>query len=114
MRRVLLPGVTTLVRPVASRRDAATQRLWETLQQLLDDEQRGALDGLLEVPEGHRNSQLDKLRRPPTRVSGPAMVDALQRVSEILGRCSFRTPDLALGGLRSLRDPAAPDEDESI
>ncbi|MFD4190516.1 Tn3 family transposase [Amycolatopsis thermoflava] len=84
-RRVLLPGVTTLVRLVASRREAANQRLWATLHQLLDDEQRGALDGLLEVPEGQRNSQLDKLRRPPVRVSGPAMVDALQRAAEILG-----------------------------
>nr|WP_235883850.1 DUF4158 domain-containing protein [Saccharopolyspora elongata] len=84
-RRELLPGMTTLVRLVASRREVATQRLWATLHQLLDDEQRGALDGLLEVPEEHRNSQLDKLRRPPTRVSGPAMVDALQRAAEILG-----------------------------
>ncbi|TDD40918.1 DUF4158 domain-containing protein [Saccharopolyspora elongata] len=75
-RRVLRPGVTTLGRLVASRQKAATPRLWETLYQLLDDEQRAALDGLLEVPEGHRNSQLDKLRRPPTRMSGPAMVDA--------------------------------------
>jgi hypothetical protein len=40
-RRVLLPGVTTLVRLVASRREVATQRLWETLHKLLDDEQRG-------------------------------------------------------------------------
>ena len=39
-RRVLLPCVTTLVRLVASRRDSAKQRLWETLYRLLDDEQR--------------------------------------------------------------------------
>ncbi len=73
------------MRVVASRRKAAAKRLWKRLHQLLDDEQRTALDGLLEVPEGHRNSQLDKLRRPPTRVSGPAMADALQRAAEILG-----------------------------
>ncbi|MGW3473635.1 Tn3 family transposase [Saccharopolyspora sp. NPDC000995] len=84
-RRVLLPGVTTLVRLVASRREAANQRLWETLHRLLDDEQRSTLDELLEVPDGQRSSQLDKLRRPPVRVSGPAMVDALQRAAEILG-----------------------------
>jgi TnpA family transposase len=84
-RKVLLPGVTRLVRLVAARREAANRRLWETLCDLLDDEQRAALDGLLEVPEGHRNSRLDTLRRPPVRVSGPAMVDALQRASEILG-----------------------------
>ncbi|MEV0087611.1 Tn3 family transposase [Saccharopolyspora sp. NPDC050642] len=84
-RKVLLPGVTRLARLVGSCREAANQRLWETLHDLLDDEQRAALDGLLEVPDGHRNSHLDRLRRPPVRVSGPAMVDALQRAAEILG-----------------------------
>lgn len=84
-RRVLLSGVSTLARLVAARCEAANQRLWATLHQLLDDEQRAALDGLLEVPDAHRNSRLDTLRRPPVRVSGPAMVDALQRASEILG-----------------------------
>lgn len=69
-RKVLLPGVTTLVRLVASRRETANQRLWETMHDLLDDEQRTALDGL---------------QWPPVRVSGPAMVDALRRASEILG-----------------------------
>ncbi len=82
---MLLPGVTTLVRLVASRRKVATQRLWETLHQLLDGEQRAGLDGLLELPEWYRNSRLDTLWRPPTRVSGPAMVDALQRAAELLG-----------------------------
>ncbi|MDT8913481.1 Tn3 family transposase [Amycolatopsis sp. PS_44_ISF1] len=84
-RRVLLPGVSTLVRLVASRRDAATQRLWETLHALLTGEQKALLDGLLEVAAGDRYSPLDALRRPPTRVSGPAMVAALERAGEILG-----------------------------
>lgn len=44
-RRVLLPGVSTLVRLVAARREAAAQRLWSTLHELLDDGQRTALDG---------------------------------------------------------------------
>lgn len=83
--RVLLPGVTTLVRLVAARREAANRRLWETLHEALDDDQRATLDDLLEVPEGHRTSRLDRLRRPPVRVSGPAMVDALHRAAEILG-----------------------------
>lgn len=81
----MLPGVSTLVRLVASRRDAATQRLWETLYALLTDEQKLLLDKLLEVDDGDRHSTLDKLRRPPTRVSGPAMIGALERAAEILG-----------------------------
>ncbi|HSK89835.1 MAG TPA: DUF4158 domain-containing protein [Euzebyales bacterium] len=83
--RVLLPGVTTLVRLVASRREAATQQLWDTLYGLLTEEQKAMLDGLLEVAEGQRYSRLDTLRRPPTNVSGPAMIGALERAAEILG-----------------------------
>ncbi|MFF0145757.1 DUF4158 domain-containing protein [Amycolatopsis sulphurea] len=85
-RRALLPGVTTLVRLVASRRDVATQRLWETLYALLTDEQKAMLDRLLDVGDGHRTSRLDALRRPPTRVSGPVMIEALERAAEILGQ----------------------------
>lgn len=84
-RRALLPGVSTLVRLVASRRDTATQRLWDTLYVLLTDEQKSLLDSLLDVADGHRYSTLDMLRRPPTRVSGPAMIGALERAAEILG-----------------------------
>lgn len=84
-RRVLLPGVSTLVRLVAARRDAASQQLWESLAALIDDEQQVMLDGLLEVPDGDRYSRLDTLRRPPTRVSGPGMVAALERAAEIHG-----------------------------
>lgn len=84
-RRTLLPGVSTLVRLVASRREAASTRLWETLYALLTDEQKSLLDSLLDVADGQRYSTLDALRRPPTRVSGPAMIGALERAAEILG-----------------------------
>jgi len=84
-RRVLLPGVSTLARLVARVRGAAMQRLWETLSGLLTAQQARALELLLEVPEGARASDLERLRRGPTRVSGKAMVAALDRVSEIRG-----------------------------
>jgi len=61
------------------------QRLWDTLSGLLTAQQAGALEFLLEVPEGARTSDLERLRRAPTRVSGKAMVAALDRVSEIRG-----------------------------
>jgi TnpA family transposase len=38
---------------------------------------------LLITPEGARYSLLDRLRRPPTRISGPALVNALERLEEI-------------------------------
>jgi hypothetical protein len=80
---VLLPGVTTLARLVARVRDEATQRLFDTLASLPSPEQRSLLDALLEVPAGARISDLERWRRSPTKASGPAMVKALERVTEI-------------------------------
>ncbi|MET7503281.1 Tn3 family transposase [Streptomyces microflavus] len=82
-RRVLLPGVTTLTRLVASVREAANQRLWDTLYGLLNTGQRAVLDSLLSVPPGARVSELDRLRRGPVRVSGPQMKWSLERAEEI-------------------------------
>lgn len=82
---VLLPGVSTLARLVASERDAATKRLWETLSGLLSSDQARTLDSLLEVPEGARSSVLEELRTGPRTVSGRGMVKALHRVSELAG-----------------------------
>lgn len=62
-RRVLLPGVSRFARLVASVREAANQRLWETLHGLLTPGQRAVLDELLAVPTGARVSELDRLRR---------------------------------------------------
>lgn len=81
---MLLPGVTTLARLVASVREAANQRLWDTLYGLLTVGQRGVLDSLLMVPPGARGSELDRLRRGPARVSGPQMRTALERAEEII------------------------------
>lgn len=69
---MLLPGVTTLARLVASVRETANERLWSTLTGLLTTSQRGVLDALVAVPAGARVSELDRLRRGPVRVSGPA------------------------------------------
>jgi len=81
--RVLLPGVSTLARLVARVRDAAMARLWDTLAAPLTAAQASALELLLEIPDGARTSELERLRRGPTRVSGRAMVAALDRVSEL-------------------------------
>ena len=60
-RNVLLPGVSTLVRLVARERDAATQRLWDTLYAALTFQQRRELDVLLVVPPGSRVSELEAM-----------------------------------------------------
>jgi Domain of unknown function (DUF4158) len=82
-RRVLLPGVTTLARIVARERDAATLRVWSELAQCATAAQGRSLPRLLDVPDGARQSELDRIRQAETAVSGVGMVRALSRVSEI-------------------------------
>ena len=81
--KLLLPGVTTLVRLIAQVRDRAATRLWQTLHGRLTPAQRAILDTLLIVPEDRHSSPLDRLRNAPTRISAPALVGALHRLDEI-------------------------------
>ncbi len=84
-RGVLLPGVTTLTERVAAAREAAEQRLFDTLATAITGEQARALESILAVPEGQRRSQLDLWRHAERSTTGKGMVAALHRVSEIAG-----------------------------
>ena len=84
-RKILLPGVTTLARLVAKVRDDTTRRLWGELEGLLTPVQRRVLDCLLDVPAGSRVPDLERWRKGPVpRGSGPAIIKALDQVSEII------------------------------
>src|SRR5436305_5978251 len=82
-RKVLLPGASVLERVVSSVREHATTRFWQLLAQLPTPPQCALLETLLVVPEGERQTPLDRLRLAPTRVSAPALVQALHRVRAI-------------------------------
>lgn len=69
-RRVLLPGLSVLTRLGASVREAATERLWETLAAKPAPAQARLLNTLLDVPPGGRLSDLDRLGKGPTSPSG--------------------------------------------
>jgi hypothetical protein len=84
--KVLLPGVTTLERFIAQVRARMEARLWRLLSQGITIEQQARLEGLLTVAEGSRQSWLDKLRKGPVRVSGPALVQALGEGAHAVGR----------------------------
>ncbi len=81
--RVLLPGVSVLARLVSEVRAGAAERAYSALVGKVDRGLAGRLDGLLEVGGGSRGSQLDRLCRAPTRVSGPELVRALDRAAEL-------------------------------
>ncbi|OPC77682.1 Tn3 family transposase [Embleya scabrispora] len=105
--RVLLPGVSVLARQVAEVREVAEARLYATVAKAArraDPDLPADLVATLAVPEGKRFSELERLRRPPTRTTGPAMVRALERVDEIsafkLGRLRLsRVPPNRLASL---------------
>ncbi len=80
--KVLLPGVTTLERHIASIRERTSARLWRILSAAPTKAHREHLESLLFVSDGERQSRLDCLRQGPTRVSGPSLVKALARFEE--------------------------------
>jgi TnpA family transposase len=82
-RKIILPGVTTLIRLIAQVRDRSTNRLWQMLANSTDTEQCLRLEGLLCVAEGARYSALERLRNGPTRISSPALIDAINRFVEL-------------------------------
>jgi TnpA family transposase len=84
--RVLLPGVSVLARQVAEVRAIADKRLHTTVAKEVrraDAALPGDLVATLKTPEGKRYSELERMRRPPTRTTGTAMKGALQRVDDI-------------------------------
>ncbi|MFG3711663.1 Tn3 family transposase [Micromonospora sp. NPDC047730] len=85
--RVLLPGVSVLARLVSSVREEAAQRAYRSLAQAAagaDVELPLRLRDLLEVREGKKVSELERLRTASRSDSGLAMSRALARVSEVL------------------------------
>ncbi len=107
--KVLLPGVTTLSRLIAKVRDQAANNLWEMLSSIPNTEQKKKLEELLITPAGSHRSKLDRLRRGPRRVSGPALVQALVRLKEIrvLGISNLRIDNIPPGRFKALARYAA-------
>jgi TnpA family transposase len=81
--KVLLPGVTVLERLVAAVRDRAAARGWRLLAAAPNEVERGRLLRLVQVEPGQRVSELDRLRKSPTEVSGAGVVKALDRYAQL-------------------------------
>ncbi len=85
--KVLLPGATVLERTVARIRARASDHFHRRLVRALTVEQRVALDALVTVPPGGRQSPLDRLRDGPTLLSGPEIVRAVRRLVDVRTLC---------------------------
>ena len=114
--KILLPGVTTLARLVASIRDRASNRLWSMLSALPSVAQTKQLEHLLKVEVGTRQTMLDRLRQGPTRYSAPALVGALERLIEIrsMGIGSFDLSRLPAGRIKTMARIAAGSKAQSL
>jgi Domain of unknown function (DUF4158)/Tn3 transposase DDE domain len=84
-RKVLLPGVTTLARLVATQRAEAAEQLSLQIVKGVDVGLRDRLHGLLEVTPGSRFSELERLRTSPAKVTGLELERALRRVGDVGG-----------------------------
>jgi hypothetical protein len=85
--KILLPGPSILARLVTEVRASESDRLHQVIASAAVASDPGLprrLTGLLEVPEGSRVSELERLRRAPARASAPQMVRSLDRASEVL------------------------------
>jgi TnpA family transposase len=83
--RVLLPGISVLSRLVAEVRSGEYDRIHAMLADASPGELRAALEALLEVPEGARVSELERMRTAVTSISGQGMSDALGRAADVRG-----------------------------
>ncbi len=81
--KVLLPGVTTLERSIARVRARAAQRLWRQMLAGITVEQAERLEALLVLPDGRRQSPLDRLRDGPVLQSAAELSRAVARLDEV-------------------------------
>ncbi len=82
-KKLLLPGITTLTRLISRVKIRCNSRLWRMLSQLPSEEQAESLKSLLKTTKKDGYSELDQLKKAPTRVSGPALIDAINRYKKI-------------------------------
>lgn len=102
--RILLPGVSTLERLIASICDRASTRLWNRLSRIPSNTRKLRLEDLLMIEDGTRQSQLDRLRRAPVTVSSNSLFHALNRLKEIraLGVGGYDLSGLPAGRIKML------------
>jgi TnpA family transposase len=81
--KVLLPGASVLERFIARLQQRVEKRLWKYMSSQITEEQQIKLEALLLVPAGSRRSWFDQLRASPIRISGPSLVQALERLEKV-------------------------------
>jgi TnpA family transposase len=81
--KVLLPGASVLERTIARVRSRTNSRLWRLLAARIKPDQKARLDAVLVVPEGGRQSPMDRLRSGPTLQSTAELARAIERLDDV-------------------------------
>lgn len=105
--KVLLPGASVLERTIARVRSRANSRLWRLLAARIKPDQKARLDTVLVVPEGGRQSPMDRLRSGPTLQSTAelARLDDVRQLAAGLPRTD-RLPKTRVLALARFADAA--------
>ena len=80
--KILLPGVSTLIRLISEIRERTNTRLLAQLAALPDELQKQQLKDLLSISDGSNSSRFDKLKHRPTHVSSTTFKSAISRYIE--------------------------------
>ena len=91
--RVLLPGISVLSRLLADVRSGEYDRIHGLIADAPDDGLRAALEAWLEVPDGARVSELERLRAQVVAVSGVSLGTCHQALSTASAQLSAVTAD---------------------
>ena len=80
--KILLPAASTLTRLITRVRTRSTERFYRLIISTIPPELKENLSRLLDVEAETRQTPFDRLRTPPTYLSGPGLVRAVQRIEE--------------------------------
>jgi TnpA family transposase len=81
--KILLPGISTLMRLISKIRERTSNRLWKCLSSYPSDEQKSELETLFEIPDDKRISKFDNYRKGPVVISSLAFNNAVERHLEL-------------------------------
>jgi TnpA family transposase len=80
--KILLPAASTLTRLITRVRTRSTERFYRLIISTIPPELQKNLSQMLDVEAETRQTPFDRLRTPPTYLSGPGLVRATQRIEE--------------------------------
>lgn len=102
--KILLPAASTLTRLISRVRSRATERFYRSIISIIPPKLQENLGWLLDVEPDARQTPFDRLRKPPTYLSGPGLTRAVHRIQEIcaLRMTSLPRPNVPLNRIAAL------------